>query len=385
METYDYPKDGYTLIRTLNVVRGEYSYSLHVVRKIDTSLSHPSEEIFCKIVHPDAPDAENEPAVHELVDPHPNIVRFHEILEDGFDEDEDKGLLRSRLYMEYCTEGNLEEVLKRYEESANGEQMPEAFIWHVLISLLRAVARLQLGVLDENPSNKAENSGWNPVAHNDIHLDNVLLTSTPYVEPPSSSPAPSPENTRPTSPNNTHSMRTRFQNPLSDRFNNTLLTPLRHLDPISSLPTPSPDNTKRSRSKSPLSKNAPPKYKKRRGESTAPMNTSSGDDSLEAILSNTPKIQNPYPRVVLADFGEATYVRKPGESPDLGDIMEVVLRLCYKGQLNGDWLSTGYSRKLRRLLSDCKKPDARVTKLLSDAIKNRERLEQDRKLKYEPL
>jgi len=88
---------------------------------------------------------------------------------------------------------------------------------------------------------------------------------------------------------------------------------------------------------------------------------------------------------VLADFGEATYVRKPGESPDLGDIMEVVLRLCYKGQLNGDWLSTGYSRKLRRLLSNCKKPDARVTKLLSDAIKNRERLEQDRKLKYEPL
>jgi NIMA (never in mitosis gene a)-related kinase len=67
---------------------------------------------------------------------HPNIVQY-------FERDHLKNTLDLHLYMEYCGNGDLGQVIKGYKSRA--ERVPEDFVWSVFTQLVTALYRCHYG------------------------------------------------------------------------------------------------------------------------------------------------------------------------------------------------------------------------------------------------
>ncbi|EAQ85646.1 hypothetical protein CHGG_06899 [Chaetomium globosum CBS 148.51] len=87
------------------------------------------------------------------------------------------------LFYKYYNGGTLKSFIRKYARA--GKRVPEGFIWHVIAQLCRAVSWLHTGHIpsrDENlgredPSHPPQPppDTWEPICHQDMHADNVLL------------------------------------------------------------------------------------------------------------------------------------------------------------------------------------------------------------------
>jgi serine/threonine protein kinase len=68
---------------------------------------------------------------------HPNIVQY-------FERDHLKNTQDLHLYMEYCGNGDLGQVIKRYRHK--NERAPEGFVWSIFSQLVTALYRCHNGV-----------------------------------------------------------------------------------------------------------------------------------------------------------------------------------------------------------------------------------------------
>ncbi len=97
---------------------------------------------------------------------HPNILRFV-----GAVVDPNAAPPIARLYTEYYSHGSLADMLRRLR--ATGAGVPEAFVWHVFFSLVRALVYLRTG--STHPHEIRPARGWAPLLHRDIKPLNVFL------------------------------------------------------------------------------------------------------------------------------------------------------------------------------------------------------------------
>lgn len=73
-----------------------------------------------------------------------------------------------KLYFEHCDLGSLTNLLKRHE--VEQQRIPESFIWHVLLSMAKALQACHAG------PKKSEK--WVPIAHRDVMAGNILFSSS---------------------------------------------------------------------------------------------------------------------------------------------------------------------------------------------------------------
>ncbi len=119
----------------------------------------------------------------------PSEVRVHQLVEDRRKEvpDDCRHLIRCfghrlimtqmryRLYLEFCTSGNLWDAM---DVGGKGNKIPpEAYIWY----LIRALATALL-VLRDGKSGDFKAKGWNQIHHLDVQLPNVFLDYRPLDE-----------------------------------------------------------------------------------------------------------------------------------------------------------------------------------------------------------
>ncbi|KAK3678578.1 hypothetical protein LTR78_001876 [Recurvomyces mirabilis] len=101
---------------------------------------------------------------------HPNLVQLLEY------DDTDGTRTSKRTKWEYCNAGTLNQLILVQD----GEGLPESFIWHTIISLLRASTYLVTGrqALTATDCQLADDlepiRGWKPISHNFIHPANVF-------------------------------------------------------------------------------------------------------------------------------------------------------------------------------------------------------------------
>ncbi|KAI4223434.1 MAG: hypothetical protein L6R36_005426 [Xanthoria steineri] len=81
------------------------------------------------------------------------------------------------VFMEYCDEGNVNDVLK--EHFKLDQPMDENKVWHIATGLVNAVAFLQYGVRDACFNPEPPKPNWTGVLHRDIKPDNIFLCSQP--------------------------------------------------------------------------------------------------------------------------------------------------------------------------------------------------------------
>jgi serine/threonine protein kinase len=90
------------------------------------------------------------------------------------------------LYMQYCTLGSLNMFIVRQfalcPRHPAATPFPEAFVWHVLRSLVAALVYLVTG--STSFTSVREVKGWRPIIHRDIRADNIFLRPPPIAPPP---------------------------------------------------------------------------------------------------------------------------------------------------------------------------------------------------------
>ncbi|KAF1951965.1 hypothetical protein CC80DRAFT_552720 [Byssothecium circinans] len=127
---------------------------------------------------------------------HANITHLHDYIRGTIDntaEGPGNALTRyDQVYLEYCNKGTLHDMRRKHRRS--GTKLPEAFLWHVFESLLRALCACHYGLtkgddltitqMDAYAGGKETEEGisecarWIPIKHCDIHPSYILLTST---------------------------------------------------------------------------------------------------------------------------------------------------------------------------------------------------------------
>ncbi|PVH98441.1 hypothetical protein DM02DRAFT_630240 [Periconia macrospinosa] len=70
------------------------------------------------------------------------------------------------LYFGYCDQGTLEDLRLRHYLFQT--KIPESFIWHVLLSMAKALEACHTGLGKPD---------WEPIAHRDVHRGNILLSA----------------------------------------------------------------------------------------------------------------------------------------------------------------------------------------------------------------
>lgn len=124
----------------------------------------------CKITtYSDYYRAAQEPKILELTQGHENIMQLCKYTTVGSEH---------RLYTEYCKGGILYDVYNTYYEAAR--PVPEAFLWHVGESILRALCFLQLGIPQEDPS-LTPRDDWKPMHHGEPDLWHLFMAPVPSL------------------------------------------------------------------------------------------------------------------------------------------------------------------------------------------------------------
>jgi hypothetical protein len=141
------------------------------------TINHTDKLALCKGITIDDADQvlgehpPDEVEVHKYLSPHPSIPQFFKYNPPERDPPRDPQI--GRIYMEYCDRGSLLDLERL------GNQLPEAFIWHVLESLLKAFCWLHHGIRDpSHASTSAPDPNWYPVLHKDLKTANVFLTNS---------------------------------------------------------------------------------------------------------------------------------------------------------------------------------------------------------------
>ncbi|CAI6329087.1 unnamed protein product [Periconia digitata] len=70
------------------------------------------------------------------------------------------------IYLEYADLGSLAELTERHR--AKGVRIPESFLWHVFLSIAKALKACHTGL---------GRQGWRAIRHGDVDLGNILLAS----------------------------------------------------------------------------------------------------------------------------------------------------------------------------------------------------------------
>ncbi|KAL6449843.1 nimA G2-specific protein kinase nimA [Candida maltosa Xu316] len=100
---------------------------------------------------------------------HPHIVKYYR--HDHIPEQK-----TIHIYMEYCEGGDLAKVIKNFKNSK--DNIPEEFIWQVLVQILSALHRCHYGVDAEKVNlftKTVEPKYSNTVIHRDIKPDNIFV------------------------------------------------------------------------------------------------------------------------------------------------------------------------------------------------------------------
>ncbi|PVI00818.1 hypothetical protein DM02DRAFT_628171 [Periconia macrospinosa] len=79
-----------------------------------------------------------------------------------------------RLYLEYCDGGSLRDLLEKYHDAL--QHIPEAFLWHVAESILRALCFLHLGI-PQVSTYLTPRHDWPPMYHGQLQLDYLYMTT----------------------------------------------------------------------------------------------------------------------------------------------------------------------------------------------------------------
>jgi serine/threonine protein kinase len=116
---------------------------------------------------------------------HPNILEFV----DGFATP-----YEAALYTPIADLGSMNDVMffsrnttymmpRRRGGDIEPGEIPKAFIWHVIRSLLTAVAYIHIGykTLEETVAITGLTPGWDRIVHGDLHTGNLLVQSTKKV------------------------------------------------------------------------------------------------------------------------------------------------------------------------------------------------------------
>lgn len=166
-------RDEYVHVKSMEDAGGLFNHGISLVQ-------HVSKKQFaiCKKVWSDEA-AKKEATVMFTLNGHPHIPELYDYIPMQALVAGNRTHSVDELYMEYCNEGPLADLLGHYCIN-NTVPIPEAFIWHVAESLLSALCFLHHGIRDAFAHEEGTPipGDWIPIVHGDIHQDNVLLASS---------------------------------------------------------------------------------------------------------------------------------------------------------------------------------------------------------------
>jgi serine/threonine protein kinase len=177
------PPSNYNLIKGLGQIGGANHYCMDVVEHRATKRILLRKK--SKICHFDRPKTARCLETMRSLRGHPNILEFV----DGFATP-----YEAALYTPIADLGSMNDVMffsrntaymmprRRGGDIELGE-IPKAFIWHVIRSLLTAVAYIHIGykTLEETVAITGLTPGWDRIVHGDLHTGNLLVQSTKKV------------------------------------------------------------------------------------------------------------------------------------------------------------------------------------------------------------
>jgi serine/threonine protein kinase len=135
---------------------------------------------------------------------HPNLVQYVDsVIPPSLSVSAAAGDAEFKVYVEYCSLGSLEDMLKRLRladrRSSRSVRLPEPFIWHAFLSLARALVYLRTG--SSHPTQVRHAPAWTPLLHRDIKPANIFLRPSSSSSPSSTSKlSKSTSSTSPISP-----------------------------------------------------------------------------------------------------------------------------------------------------------------------------------------
>ncbi|CZT24958.1 uncharacterized protein RCC_10687 [Ramularia collo-cygni] len=83
-----------------------------------------------------------------------------------------------KLVLDYCDQGHVGSILRRYRDEDGDGNVPEPLAWSILEGLIKAVLVMQQGAI------QSQEEDWKEVVHRDFKPDNVFLTRVPNSEYP---------------------------------------------------------------------------------------------------------------------------------------------------------------------------------------------------------
>lgn len=143
---------------------GHNNKGISLVQNVKTG-----EKLICKAVL--AQKAKPELTASQRLNGFDNIVQLRDHIPSSKKQPDSLGqdIRLRKLYFEHCDLGSLANLLKRHELAQ--QRIPESFIWHVLLSMAKALRACHTG-----PATK--NEKWVPIAHRDVMAGNILFSSS---------------------------------------------------------------------------------------------------------------------------------------------------------------------------------------------------------------
>ncbi|PVI03259.1 hypothetical protein DM02DRAFT_652709 [Periconia macrospinosa] len=148
------PPAGYSLVRRLVEAGGRFNCGIYLFKALCSD-----EHIICK--QTESGDSYTEAHIARQVRDFPHVVPIVDFIPaNKFQE-------KHSLYFRYCNQGTLENLRLRHHNLPGS--FPESFLWHVLLSIAKALEACHTGL---------GRADWVPIAHRDIHRGNILLSKS---------------------------------------------------------------------------------------------------------------------------------------------------------------------------------------------------------------